>query len=179
MGWYQESLEAMARALCAVFGIAWDSDRALDFIRYAYRREGASPMPEYTRDVVYITMQEVDDAPTAWASTSMANGTVTVEKTIPLSCLLSFYGENSMELAEKAWSGLVLDTGPDSPRAVLRRFGIVPVTRPDRPVSMNEQVAGLWRMRSDVRARLNMLFHDSYSYDPLTGVPELGIAEQR
>ncbi|MBR2800362.1 MAG: hypothetical protein IKE04_05745 [Oscillospiraceae bacterium] len=172
--WQRDSEIGVALALCAVFGLDPESDEAIGFIRYTNRDGQNTPEADANRDVVYITLSTIQDPSTAWASTVYReDGSAAQTKTIPLSCLLSFYGMHANEYAEQARSGLMLDTGPGSPRFILRDHALVPVGWPDNPVTLPEPVGGVWRLRSDLRLRLNRLQVDSYPFDPMAQPPEI------
>ena len=172
--WQRDSEIAVALALCAVFGLDPESDEAIGFIRYTRRNGQNTAEADTGRDVVYITLSSISDPATAWASMRYdENGNAAQTKTIPLSCLLSFYGEHANEYAEQARSGIMVDTGHGSPRYILRDHALVPVGWPDNPVTMPEPVGGVWRTRSDVRLRLNRLQVDQYSFEPLAQPPEV------
>lgn len=172
--WLRSCEIAMALALCSVFGLDPESDDAIGFIRYTYREGRNVPEGGWNENLVYITYSSVSDPSNSWASTVYTDdGKVIRQKTVPLSCLLTFYGPNSTELAEQARSGLMLDAGYGSPRYVLRESCLVPVGWPDNPVTLPEVAGGIWRMRSDLRLRLSYLQTDTTGYQAMEKSPEL------
>lgn len=174
--WRRDCEIAVALALCAVFGLDPESDEALSFIRYTLQNGQNNAQGDTRADMVYITLSPVGDPATAWASTrAQADGLLVQTKTIPISCLLSFYGDHAEEYAEQAWSGLMLDTGYGSPRFIMREHRLIPVERPERPVSMPEPVGGVWRRRADLRLRLNRLQVDEIQFSPVGQAPEVGL----
>lgn len=181
--WLRESEIGVALALCAVFGLNPESDEAIGFIRYKYRDNQNVPEGLTKRDMVYITLSSTADPSSAWAAvayksvSTVKNGVTEVSifveqtKPIPLNCLLTFYGDHAREYAEQARSGLMIDTGPGSPRYILRDRKLVPAGWPDNPVTTPEPVAGIWRMRSDLRMHLNRLQVDQYPFLPVAEAP--------
>lgn len=176
--WKDVAAEGIAKALCAVFEVEWESDEALSLIRYAYKTDRAAPMPGRAENVIYIQLGLIQDAPTDWAATSYGtDGKAVLTKTLPLSVLLTFYGNDSEEMSEYARTRLLADTGYNSPRAILRGYKMVPVLPFSSPLPVREPDGGEWRLRSDLRIRLNLLHQDTYDYNQVFEAPELTIKQ--
>ena len=174
--WKEKAFEGIAKALCMVFDLEWDSDEALKFIRKAYQQNITPPKASRRENVVYIHMSLVQDAPTDWAATSYgADGQAVLTKTLPLSILLTFYGDDCEEMSEYARTRLLADTGYPCPRAILRDYNMVPVLPFSSPIPVHEPDEGEWRLRSDLRIRLNLLHQDTYQYQAVESIPDLTI----
>ena len=172
--WKELALEGVAKALCAVFEVEWESDAALALIRKAYQTDSVAPEAERNENVIYISIQQVQDTPTSWASTSYGtDGKATLQKTLPLTAMLTFYGQDCEEMAEYARTRLLADTGYDSPRSILRRYKMVPVLPFLAPIPAYEPDDAMWRLRADLRIRLNLLHEDVYDFEPVEEIPEI------
>lgn len=172
--WKDKAAEGIAKALCVVFDAEWESDEALSLIRYAYKTDSTPPEGERLENMVYIHLSLVQDAPTSWSSLAYGeDGKTVLTKTLPLSILLTFYGNDCEEMAEYARTRLLADTGYNSPRSILRGYKMVPVLPFSSPVNVHEPDAGEWRLRSDLRIRMNLLHEDTYDYGSVQEIPDL------
>lgn len=172
--WKDRAKEGIAKALCSVFEVEWESTAALDLIRYAYTTESTSPKADRQRNVIYIALSQVQDPATEWGSASyMDDGSVVHRKTIPLSVLLTFYGHDCEEMAEYARSRIMTDTGFGCPRQILRGYHMVPVPPIGSPTAVHEPDEGMWRLRADLRIRINLLQDDYYTFNGVEEIPEI------
>lgn len=174
--WLDLAKEGLAKALCACFGLPWESDAALSFIRYAYRSEdraATNPEPSITEDVVYIDAVPVQDRTKRWSETKNGSDSISVTKTIPLYCPLVFYGPHAIELATQAQINLMVDTGSGSPRDILKQYRMTIPERPDDPQSTRDVVANSPRERADLDVRINLLHTSELPYSPLERVPDI------
>lgn len=178
--WLDYAKEGLAKALCACFGLAWESSEALAFIRYAFRPDdgGASnPEPPATEDVLYIDALPTQDMTKRWSAAQYGtDGKVSIEKTVPLICPLVFYGPHAIELATMAQINLMIDTGPESPRDILRQYKLIIPERPNDPQSTRDIVANVPRQRADLDLRLNLLHTSGLDYSPVSGAPDINMS---
>ena len=174
LNWQEPVEKAMWRVICSVFGLDPLSEEAASLIRYAGRDDGTDVRPPRNTDVIYITVsQEQDVGSTSWISTRYESGRAHTMRTIPLLCLLTCYGPTSDLYADALWAGVWADTGPGSPRDILRINNLTPVPPLQRPVSVPEQEDGNWRKRSDVRVRLNLHMESDTGFQPIVAAPDV------
>lgn len=172
--WKDKAKEGIAKALCVVFDVEWESDEALSLIRYAYNTASTNPKAEREKNVIYIAVSHVQDPATEWGSTSYQDdGSAIHQKTIPLSVLLTFYGHDCEEMAEYTRSRMMTDTGFGCPRSILRGYSMVPVPPIGSPTAVHEPDEGMWRLRADLRIRLNLLQEDTYTFEDVERIPEI------
>ena len=167
MAWFQAVSDAVALMLCAVFDLdPTGSDAASRFIP-AYLEDATTPQAPRNKNVVYYALSEVTGVGFDYIQTETKSGLqgakTTLTKTVPVSALLTFYGSNADDDAEKFWSRFQWDSGSGSPRAILRAKNIVPIGLPDRPVSMFEVEGTFHRRRCDVRLQLAYLEVTEYA----------------
>lgn len=178
MSWLRRAETAMLQACAASLGIAPGSREFNQRFRVSYPDQVTTPQAGLDRSVCYLTISEVTDQMTHYVQGRYGRNSDGVfglmqEKTIPLQCLLTFYGKNADEDAENLWSRIMTDVGAGSPRDILRSAHMVPVGFPDRPVSLPELEGSLWRRRCDVRMRMNMLVTDFIPAHAIEHAPEI------
>lgn len=173
--WLTSCEVGVALALCSVFGLDPESKDAIDFIRYTRHSGQNNAEGNYDQDMAYITVDPVDDPASGWTWNEYDNGRLRQGKTISLNVTVTFYGAHATELAEQAWSGLMVDAGAGTPRFILRDRCLVIVPRTPRPVSLPEVLGGVRRDRSDLRIRMNLLKVDEYVFEPITEVPDVNV----
>lgn len=184
MGWYETLRDAVFEALCASFGLDPDSEDALSRFVPAYTEGLTTPQANINADVCYYAISESTDTGFDYIDQTIGeeiiNGNTTtvlrIHKTIPVNVLLSFYGPGSDSDAELFWSRVQVNSGYMSPRHILRREGIT-IESVRRPVSVPEIEGSLWRRRSDVNLRLNMVSDESVAMQTVEVAPEITIIQ--
>ena len=183
MGWYQKVKDGIYEALCASFGYDPDSADALKRFVPAYDKNTITPQAPRNVDVCYFAIgnyQGDSGFDYIMLKQSSRDGQVTtkISKTVPSSVMVTFYGPNADDDAEKFWSLFQWDNGVNSPRAILRKSNIVPIGKPARPVSLYEVEGTYQRRRSDVR--VNLAYYDVMERESshVDTVPEIGIQSQ-
>ena len=155
VNWMEQSEYAVAEAVCFCMGLDPESKKAYDFIRYTYRDDGSRPQPARTKDVCYITTSILQ---TPGVVERKLNGeTISIETTIPMEFLLTFYGPNAAANAERTRMLLVIDTGYGCPLDTFRSNNLS-LSVPIQPsVYAPEQEDGNWRKRADLKITLTYL----------------------
>ena len=174
MGWFQDVSDAVYLALCAVFGINPESPASLKRFVPAYIENATNIQAPRNMDICYFAISEVQDSGFDYIQlndiTVGGIPEVRMKRTIPVSVLLTFYGSNADDDAEKFWSDFQWDSGSNSARAVLRKRNIAPIGKPERPVSLFETEGTYHRRRCDVRLGLAYLYitdgHSGYVDSP-------------
>ena len=183
MGWIETADQAVFEALCAVFGLSPDSKEASRRFRAAYLREATNPPADRTKDVCYYAISEqtaanLDSIEISYQADAEGMKAV-LRKVIPVQCLFSFYGPNSDNDAEKLWSLMYLDSGSGCARSILRRANMVPVPRPNRPLSVPELEGSLWRRRCDLTILFSLLDETSVPVAQVKSAPDIEIQTNR
>lgn len=177
-GWLDIAKEGLAKATCIMYGLEWESEEALSFIRYAYQEEAASPQPARTDDVLYIDLTIIPDNPTNWTAVKYGDSTADVIQSVALDGVLTFYGPHAAEYAEHAHTIIMIDTGPDSPRDILRRYCMIIEGKPDAPSIVREPEGDMWRLRADLHVRLNLRRVVPLPYSKINGAPDIVMSVQ-
>ncbi len=158
MGWFKTVSDAVYTALCAAFDVQPNSAAGLARFIPAYTENATTPQAPRDKDLCYFALSEMQDTDYDYQRVeySVKNGVpiATLKKSIPVNALLTFYGPNADDDAEKFWSMFLWDSGPDSPRAILRKKNIVPNGTPKRPISLFETEGTFHRRRCDVNLTL-------------------------
>lgn len=179
MGWFQTVSDAVAQMLCACFGLDPESEEAAYRFIPAYVEDATTPQLPRTSNAVFYALSEEQgtdlDYITQKTYYSKGVAVTAITKTIPISCMLTFYGSNADDDAEEFWSRFQLDTGYGSPRSILRREKIVPIGVPERPVSVFEVEGTFHRRRCDVRLSLAYLETTEYQGSAVAGPPDITI----
>lgn len=177
MAWFQTVSDAVAKMLCACFGIDPDSEEAAYRFIPAYTESSTTPQAPRNKNVVYYALSLIQNSNYDYIQHSMETSglsTKTVlKKTIPVNVLLTFYGSNADDDAELFWSMFQWDSGAKSPRAILRGERIVPIGLPERPVSTFEVEGTFHRRRCDVRLYLAYLDIAEYETPAIEEPPEI------
>ena len=181
MGWYNTVSDAVAHMLCACFNCDPESPEAASRFIPAYLENSTTPQAPRNKDVVYYALSEtqIDSYNYIQLRTRATNGQTktTIKKTVPIQCLLTFYGSNADNDAELFWSQFQWDSGADSPRAILRKKNIVPIGLPERPVSLFEVEGTFHRRRCDVRVSLAYFDVSEHVASAITEPPEIEITQ--
>lgn len=183
MGWIETADRAVFEALCAVFGLSPDSKEASRRFRAAYLHEATNPPTDRTKDVCYYAISEqttanLDSIEISYQADAEGMKAV-LRKVIPVQCLFSFYGSNSDNDAEKLWSLMYLDSGSGCARSILRQANMVPVPRPNRPLSVPELEGSLWRRRCDLTILFSLLDETSVPVAQVKSAPDIEIQTNR
>ena len=178
MGWYEAVRDGIYDALCAAFGYNPDSAEALARFVPAYVENTETPQAPRNVDLCYFSVEtyQGDSTLNYIMHRQIVSGGQTktqIEKSVPCSVLVTFYGPNADDDAESFWSLFQWDNGANSPRAILRKARIVPIGTPDRPVSLYEVEGTYQRRRSDVRVNLAYLDISVHSSSEVTAPPEI------
>jgi hypothetical protein len=180
MGWFQTVRDGIYLALCAAFKVDPDSSAGLDRFVPAYVENTITPQAPKNLDVTYFSVESYQGESGLdyiMESQVVRDGKVKtrIEKSIPCSVLVTFYGPNADDDAEQFWSMFQWDNGAGSPRAILRGMQIAPVGTPVRPVSLYEVEDTYQRRRSDVRVNLVYLEISEYDSSEVDTPPEVTI----
>ncbi|MBO7631859.1 MAG: hypothetical protein J6S78_05975 [Lachnospiraceae bacterium] len=179
--WFQHVSTAVALMLCACFGCDPASAEAASRFVPAYIENDTTPQAPRNKNVVYYALSLMQNSGYDYIqhSTKEVSGQTktTIKKTIPVNCLLTFYGSNADNDSEKFWSMFQWDSGAESPRAILRSKNIVPIGKPERPVSLFETEGTFHRRRCDVR--LNLAYYEvtEHGSSAVTEPPEIEITQ--
>ena len=162
MAWFQAVSDAIARMLCACFNLDPESQEAANRFIPAYIEDMTTPQAPRNQNVVYYALSEMQGSGFDYIQHRMdvvdGQTRTVIAKTIPINCLLTFYGSKADDDAELFWSMFQWDSGAESPRAILRSQRIVPIGMPGRPASLFEVEGTFHRRRCDVQ--LNLAFLD-------------------
>ena len=182
MAWFETVSVAIAKMLCACFNVDPASPEAASRFVPAYIENMTTPQAPRNTNVVYYAVGEMQNTNFDYIqlSTQEVKGVVKtqIKKTIPISVLLTFYGPNADDDAELFWSMFQWDSGADSPRAILRGERIVPIGKPDRPLSVFEVEGTFHRRRCDVRLYLAYLDISEHTSSAVTEPPEIDTVTQ-
>ena len=183
MGWYETVRDGIYDALCATFRIDPDSQEGLSRFVPAYVEDTTTPQAPRNVDVCYFSIGSYQGDPSfdyIMERQILVKGATKAQitKTVPCSVLLTFYGPNADNDAEEFWSLFQWDNGANSPRSVLRKSRIVPIGKPERPVSLYEVEATFQRRRCDVRVNLAYLEISEHDSSEIDSVPDVGIQLQ-
>lgn len=150
MSWQEVVRDTMFDALCSAFGLSPDGEGLERFVP-AYLPQDNNPQADRNVNVCYIYPVIAQGTQLDYVQTKISeNSTLVMEKQIPVTCTLFFYGPDAYADAEKFWSLFLHDYGFSSPRAILRRAGIVPTILPARPTTLMEDEGTLKRLRADL-----------------------------
>lgn len=181
MIWFQHVSDAVYDALAAALGMDPDLQSTADRIVPAYVQsvpDITTPQYNSNDDVLFFAISE-EASESESVFIKGAENALEVTQEIPISVLLTFYGPNADDRAEAVRLRLMVDTGANSPRAILRKYKIVLNyglgKMPPRPVSIPELEGTLWRRRCDLRLSMNYLAVESLEMNPVEEVPEVGI----
>ena len=174
--WKDHVISSVYLALCAAFNLSPASEESLARFVRAYTDNSTNPQADRNRNICYIYASLIQGTGFDYVMSRLnENGSLVIEKTIPVEVTLYFYGPNAYSDAEYFWSIFNVDYGRMSPRAILRRKQIVPLVdhpgaTPDRPVTLTEDEGTYKRDRADLRLQLE---YYEVSYPDL----EVGTAE--
>ena len=162
MGWYKEVTKAVYLALCAVFDMEPNDTESMKRFVPAYISNATNAQAPRNMDICYFALSEMQESGFDYIQLNniVVNGVpkTRITKTIPVSVLLTFYGDNADDDAENFWSEFQWDSGSGSARAILRKLNIAPIGKPDRPVALFETEGTFHRRRCDVRLYLSYLY---------------------
>lgn len=183
MGWYETVGAGIYEALCAAFGLDPDSSDALNKFIPAYVEDTETPQAPRNANVCYYNIESYSGESTLdYISHKqvLVNGQTKTEitKSVPCSVLVTFYGPNADDDAEKFWSLFQWDNGVNSPRSILRKKKIVPIGIPARPISLFEVEGTYQRRRSDVRVNLAYLDISEHVSSEVYTPPEVVVKSQ-
>ncbi|MBP5460618.1 MAG: hypothetical protein J6Y20_00625 [Lachnospiraceae bacterium] len=182
MAWFDKVSIAVAKILCACFNLDPESQEAAYRFVPAYTKDETTPQAPTNKDVVYYALSEMQGSGFDYIQQKTRqvgkNVMTQIQKTIPVSVLLTFYGSHADDDAELFWSMFQWDSGADSPRAILRGERIVPIGLPDRPVSLFEVEGTFHRRRCDVRLNLAYLDISEHQASAVTEPPEIQTVTQ-
>ena len=177
MDWFQTVSSAIARMLCACFNLDPQGQEAASRFIPAYLEDDTTPQAPRNKDVVYYALSLMQGSGLDYIQrkTLIKEGkTITViQKSIPVTCTLTFYGPNADNDSELFWSMFQWDSGAESPRAILRSEKIVPIGLPERPTPLFEVEGTFHRRRCDVRLNLAFLDISEYQSSAVTEPPEI------
>lgn len=175
MAWFQKVQNAMYDALCAAFGVNPALASSLARFVPAYVEGITTPQADYNKNICYYAISSEQGTAYDYVDIRVkgsAGGPVTeIEKMIPVSVLMTFYGPDADDDAELCWSRLQVDNGYHSPRWHLRQAGIV-IESINRPQTIPELEGSLWRRRADVRMRINVHDIDEIATNVVEHLPE-------
>lgn len=179
MGWYETVRDAVYDALCAVFGLNPASPDALKRFVPAYIKDATNTQAPRNMNICYYAMSIMQGSGFDYVQEKniIVNGVpkLNVSKTIPVSVLFSFYGDNADNDSEFFWSQFQVDSGAGCARSVLRKQNIVPIGEPDRPVPLYEEEGTFHRRRCDVRLNLAYLVSNEIGVGYVDEVPDIVI----
>ena len=186
MGWYEAVGAGIYEALCAAFDLDPDGAGLKRFVP-AYIEDVVTPQAPRNIDVTYYNVEKFTgnsglNYQQARQITKNGLTKTQLEKSVPASVLITFYGPNADDDSEKFWSMFLWDGGKGSPRAILRKHGIVPIGKElDRPQPIFEVEGTYQRRRSDLRINLAYLETTEHESSEVTTPPEvvLQINEER
>ena len=180
--WRKPVSDAVYLALCAAFQLLPDSDEGLARFKPADEKDVITPQAPRNANVCYFSISLLEGTEYDFIETSYGtkNGLpiATLTKPIPISVLLTFYGEYADDDAEQFWSLLQFDSGSASARAVLRSKNIVPSGKPSRPQSVYEVEGTYRRRRCDVRMNLLYKVSTEYGASVIESPPEISTVTQ-
>ena len=177
MGWFEHVSDAVYDAVAAAMGLDPGLQSTVDRIVPAYVPGVTTPQYNSNDNVIFYDLSEESAPEAGWVSIRNEENALNITKVIPVSLLLTFYGPDADDDAEKVWSRLLVDQGAGSPRAILRSNHIVfnygLGRMPPRPVSMPELEGTLWRRRCDLRLSMSYLCTDELETTTVEKVPEV------
>lgn len=182
MDWYKAVKKGIYEALCAAFELDPDGAGLKRFVP-AYEENTVVPQAPRNVNVTYYTVQNYtgDSTLNYQQETQVLDESLTktrIQKSVPASVLVTFYGPDADGDAEKFWSMFKWDRGAGSPRSILRQMGIVPIGSPDRPVSVYEVEGTYQRRRSDVKVNLAYYESEDHESSHVDVAPEVIIQTQ-
>ena len=179
MDWKDHVSNAVYLALCKVFGLSPDSDEAMARFIPAYLEDATNTQAPRKTNVVYYALSLMTDTNYDYVQVSheLANNTpkAFVQKTIPVSALLTFYGKDADNDAEMFWSHFQVDEGKGSARSALRKVNVVPIGKPSRPTIIYEVEGTYQRRRLDVRLNLAYFQTSTSDYGWINTPPAIDI----
>ena len=182
MGWFSHVSDSIFYALCAVFKTNPASNDSLKRFVPAYIQDATNAQAPRNVDICYYAVTEAQDSGFDYIQMKnvLVSGVpkVRIKKTVPVSVLFTFYGDNADDDAELFWEQIQWDSGYESARSVLRRKNIVPIGKPDRPVSLYETEGTFQRRRCDVRMNFAYLMITDNSAGYVNESPEIGYNAQ-
>ena len=179
MGWFETVRDAVYDALCAVFKLNPASSDALKRFVPAYIKNATNTQAPRNMNICYYAISELQGSGFDYIQerNTVVKGVpnIKVSKTIPVSVLITFYGDSADNDSETFWSRFQFDSGAGSARSVLRKKNIVPIGKPDRPVSLYEEEGTFHRRRCDVRLNLAYLESEESAVGYVDEVPDIVI----
>ena len=180
MGWFETVQDGIYEALCAAFGYDPDSQDALKKFVPAYVENTETPQAPRNINTCYYNVEPYSGESGfdyIMHKQILVNGQTKTEikKTVPCTVLVTFYGPNADDEAEKFWSLFQWDNDVNSPRGKLRKKRIVPIGKPARPVSLYEVEGTFQRRRSDVRVNLAYLDISEHTSSEVNTPPEVSV----
>lgn len=178
MAWRQRVSDAMYQTLCRSFQIDPTSEEGMKRFVPAYIYEATTPIADRNMNVCYYDIRPGNEEgfryiETTYAPKSGTGAKATIEKNIPITILLTFYGPNADDDSEYFWGLCQADLDYKSPRAYLRKLGIVFSGKPEFPVGLDQVEGTYLRRRCDVR--LNLVLYDAHllPYETVEHVPDI------
>ena len=179
MGWRKHVSDAMYDALCAVFEMDPNSAEAMRKFVPAYIKDTTNVQAPRNLDICYYDISRPGDTDQDYIQVlppKRGNNTkTTIKKTIPVSVLFTFYGENADDESEEFWSLIQWDKGAGSARAILRSKKIVLYGKPIRPVPLFEVEGTFHRRRCDVRVNFAYLCETAKEANYVEHAPDVDI----
>ena len=182
MGWIETVRTGIYKALCAAFELDPDGAGLKRFVP-AYVENTVTPQAPRNVNVTYYSVEAYPgDSTLEYQMETQIDddglAKTRIQKSIPASVLITFYGPDADNDAEKFWTMFRWDRGKGSPRSVLRQMGIVPIGYPGRPVPVYEEEGTYQRRRSDVRVNLAYLETSEHESSQVDVAPEIIIQAQ-
>lgn len=178
--WMNHVRDAVYLSLCAVFNLSPESGEALARFVPAYIEDATNTQAPRKTNICYYALSALQgteyDYVQIYHELDKNYPKTFTQKTVPINCLITFYGKDADDDAEYFWSQIQVDRGKNSARSILRRMNIVlRGTRPERPVSLYEVEGTYQRRRCDVRLELAYLMTESERFEPIAALPEFDI----
>lgn len=172
MTWKDKLDLTLYRALCAALHLDPDSDAG---------RRGVVPAATFG-SALNMTIDRHEDK-CIYALTLIpalgpgelrwAEDSAMLRRSVIVKALMIFYGPHAMEHAERVARAFFPDTGPDCPRAILRRQRVVPLPKPSIPRCVTEPDGSLWRERADLEMTLVALMEETKPTQTAEHPPQL------
>lgn len=178
MAWRQTVSDAMYQALCAAFRIDPSSEEGMKRFVPAYIYEATTPIADRNMNVCYYDIRPGSEdgfryIETTYSPKTEQTANATIEKNIPITILLTFYGPNADDDSEYFWGLCQADLDYRSPRSILRKKNIVFSGKPEFPVGLDQVEGTYLRRRCDVR--LNLVLYDAHlmPYETVEHIPDI------
>lgn len=174
--WYPLAEQALFEALCAVFHLDPESSEARRRFLPAWHGGSAltRPADRYT-DRCWYAISRRDTPRAGWLEFSAGPDSLTTRQVLALQAMLIFYGPHASEHADLARAGMLLDTGSGSPRAILRRYRMVPLSGAPAPRCLPEPDGTQWRQRADLDLTFHLLLERTTALPVIAEPPRVDI----